>query len=168
MISANGSGLTRIVSRKGLSRVNCRIVRKDNLIPCLICENIYTYEYIYIYIYIYTYIATCNSRESPRETNSKSRHHAAVPIRVSHGRCRRELYRHVSHSENHLNKAYGLTKAMFAKTAQTPMSLGWQIQTRDKGQTNNYLGLTKAMFAKTAKTPMSLGWQMQKQMRTNT
>ena len=45
MISANGSGLTRIVSRKGLSGVNCRIVRKENLIPCLICENIHTYEY---------------------------------------------------------------------------------------------------------------------------
>jgi len=31
---------------------------------------------------------------------------------------------------------------MFAKTAKTPMSLGWKMQTHD------YLGRTRAMYAK--------------------
>ena len=49
-------GLTRIVSRKCPSRLNCRIVRWDNLIPGLICENMYTFANMRIYIYRYIYI----------------------------------------------------------------------------------------------------------------
>ena len=29
------------------------------LVPCLICENMYTYEYMYIYIYIYVLVYLC-------------------------------------------------------------------------------------------------------------
>jgi len=44
---------------------------------------------------------------------------------------------------------------MFAKAAQTSMSLGWQMQTHDS------FGRARAMNTKTDQTPMSLGLQMQ-------
>ena len=74
-------------------------------------------------------------------------------------------------------KLPGRTRAMYAKTAKAPMSLGWKMSKQgnvSENRQNSYeFGQedanarpprrTRAMYAKTAKTPMSLGWKISKQ-----
>jgi len=74
-------------------------------------------------------------------------------------------------------KLPGRTRAMYAKTAKTPMSLGWKIGKQgnvSESRQNSYEfgqedaharlpGRTRTMCAKTAQTSMSTGWKISKQ-----